>query len=79
MGNPTAFTMISAQEAFQKKLSDPNPTLEEWKKQASNNATCCNCSMPVWRFADMGMCFTCITGESDASDDYELILEIDDG
>jgi hypothetical protein len=26
----------------------------------------------VWRLAMSGMCFTCTTGEADASDDYEL-------
>jgi hypothetical protein len=34
---------------------------------------CCNCDEDEWRFAGLGMCFSCVTGESDASDDYELI------
>ena len=35
--------------------------------------TCTNCDEKVWKFAGLGMCFSCVTGESDASDDYELI------
>jgi hypothetical protein len=28
-----------------------------------------------WKLGDSGLCFSCTTGESDASDDYELIKE----
>lgn len=31
------------------------------------------CGADEWLLAGVGLCFTCTTGESDASDDYELI------
>lgn len=34
---------------------------------------CENCTENIWKYADCGLCFSCTTGESDASDDYELI------
>lgn len=47
--------------------------LEYYKRLADNCSTCEVCeSNPVWKFADTGMCFACTTGETDASDDYEL-------
>lgn len=48
-------------------------TLADYKRMAKNtNEECMNCGRPVWRMVDLGMCFSCVTGESDASDDYEL-------
>lgn len=32
----------------------------------------CDCGRPAWKFAGLGMCFQCTTGESDNSNDYEL-------
>lgn len=44
-----------------------------FKRAAKRTDEECDCGRPIWRLvADLGMCFTCITGESDASDDYEL-------
>lgn len=45
------------------------------RKSRMSNRTCINCDMPVWKFVDLDMCFTCVTGESDPSDDYELLPE----
>jgi hypothetical protein len=40
---------------------------------AAPPATCEVCSEnPVWRLGGVGLCFTCTTGEADASEDYEL-------
>lgn len=40
---------------------------------AAPPATCSVCqSNPVWRLGGVGLCFPCTTGESDASEDYEL-------
>jgi hypothetical protein len=37
-------------------------------------AVCYICEVEnIWRLAMSGMCFTCTTGEADASDDYELV------
>lgn len=58
------------------KLNGPDPSQPlSWYKRAAKmtDVECDLCGRPIWRMcADLGMCFTCITGESDASDDYEL-------
>ncbi|WCK57364.1 hypothetical protein PP175_29685 (plasmid) [Aneurinibacillus sp. Ricciae_BoGa-3] len=39
-------------------------------------AVCIQCGNPIWAIgsavADWNGCFTCITGESDSDDDYEI-------
>ena len=73
-GGPTDFAMISAEDYF--KLDGQPHTLNELHDMARNRGMCEVCgSLPIWRLADTGMCFPCTTGESDASDDYELIPE----
>jgi len=53
-----------------------NTPLEELRAAAAApEQTCMNCDEPVWRLAGCGLCFSCTTGEADASDDYELIAE----
>lgn len=47
-------------------------SIEYYKKRAKLNKTCCNCDEKVWRYGGGDMCFSCTTGESDASGDYEL-------
>lgn len=39
----------------------------------NKNKACINCGQPVWMLGELEMCFTCVTGEADPSDDYELI------
>lgn len=57
----------------------PNSELSLIELQAIANqpdAICPTCgNEPVWKYGQCGMCFTCTTGEADASDDYELIPE----
>lgn len=49
-------------------------SLAYWQRRARINSYCEVCHRePVWRFGQTGMCFSCTTGESDPSDDYELI------
>jgi len=70
---------LTPQEA--KKLNDNTKggrrkPLSYYKKLSKNDAVCFVCEMEkVWRLADTGMCFSCTTGEADASDDYEIIGE----
>jgi len=71
-GGPTDFHYITPED-FLKENPDSKHTLKYLKKLARNRGTCENCDLPIWKFADTGMCFPCTTGESDASDDYELI------
>lgn len=50
-------------------------TLEELTDIANQPETICPvCKTDVvWRYGQSGLCFTCTTGEADASEDYELI------
>lgn len=49
--------------------------LSYYKWLAKNDGTCLNCDEKVWRLGNTDMCFSCTTGEADASDDYELFEE----
>ncbi len=78
-GGPLSFHLVTVDEMLkiQARLPDNGARKEsraELERMSRNNSTCENCDLPVWRFGDTGMCFTCTTGESDASDDYELVL-----
>jgi len=42
----------------------------------AEESTCCNCSNSVWKYGQTDMCFSCVTGETDASEDYELTPEL---
>ncbi len=51
-------------------------SVKEYADRAKDNSKCEVCGMnPVWRMTGLEMCFTCTTGEADASEDYELILQ----
>jgi hypothetical protein len=55
-----------------KKLGDTR-SINELKSLANApDMECEVCSEEAWRFGGMGLCFSCTTGESDASDDFEL-------
>lgn len=45
------------------------------ERASAPDQECENCSAPAWKYGSLGLCFSCHTGESDASDDYELIPE----
>lgn len=68
-GGPTDFVLKSPKEMAR---IDPQHTEKEWREIASNYGTC-DCGSPIWRYGQSGMCFSCTTGESDASEDYEVI------
>lgn len=57
-------------------LEDITASLEKALKSKQNGACCIHCGRPIWAIgtAVVGFngCFTCITGESDASEDYEV-------
>lgn len=59
---------ITPEKAVEKGIFS---TLEE-AKTAQRDRRRCMCGRPVWRLAQTGLCFSCTTGESDSSDDYEL-------
>ncbi|AXI99716.1 hypothetical protein CYPRO_0430 [Cyclonatronum proteinivorum] len=63
------------------KKSNPREDAEMLKKDLihfrslKSNGQKCNCGNPIWAIgsAISGMgCFTCITGETDSSNDYEI-------
>jgi hypothetical protein len=72
MPNPTNY--ITPQKAFEldEKVNPGRSTLDYWKKRAKCNDKCLVCGDRVWRFGTLDMCFTCTTGESDPSKDYEV-------
>lgn len=60
-------------EEYVKKNGEGDHTLKELKKIANMKAQeCMNCNEDVWKLVGLGMCFSCITGEWDASKDYEI-------
>ena len=54
-----------------KELGDKR-SLEELQSLARTEGKCEVCGEPIWKYAGCGMCFSCTTGETDASEDYEL-------
>jgi hypothetical protein len=64
------------------KIDNPNEDLVKLKanlirlKKLKEEGAKCECGNPIWiigsAFSGMS-CFTCLTGEADCSDDYEII------
>lgn len=50
-------------------------SLKKLEKLANQkDRICLNCLQAnVWKFGECNMCFSCVTGETDASQDFELI------
>lgn len=49
-------------------------TLKQLEAMAKSKGLCDVCGQEnIWKLGACGMCFTCTTGESDASDDLELV------
>lgn len=67
---------ITPEEA--KRLDDETPggrrkSLRYYKKWSKNNSWCQCGQERVWKWGGTGLCFSCTTGEADASDDYEIL------
>ena len=56
----------------QAQANGDSRTLKELRRLARSNEKCEVCGEPAWRYGGCGLCFSCTTGEADASDDYEL-------
>jgi len=65
------------------KKTNPNENHQDFKQNLEQTVTakkdgaeCMQCGQPIWAIgtAIVGWngCFTCITGESDSSEDYEI-------
>lgn len=65
-------TFLTPQEAYDKQVQE-GVLLEEYEALAAEEGTCSNCDEPIWKLVGLGMCFSCTTGEADASEDFELI------
>jgi hypothetical protein len=58
----------------QLKAAGDTRTLDELRALARKKARQCqNCDEPEWKYGGCGLCFSCATGEADASDDMEII------
>lgn len=54
--------------------SNDKVSVAHYEHLSKNKQMCFVCKIEkVWRFGGCGMCFSCTTGEADASDDYELL------
>lgn len=74
-GGPQDFLkLLTPEEAYEmhKDLAPPRD-LAHFQRLAKKRVRCEVCGQPAWRMVDTGLCFSCTTGESDASEDYELI------
>ena len=67
-GGPLDFYYVTADEMAK---IDKSKSVEYWQSIAEKDGVCF-CGQPIWRYGRAGMCFPCTTGESDASDDYEV-------
>lgn len=69
-GGPLDFVWVTtAEEAIKLGLVDDE---KEFNEIANMEGECQNCGQHVWRYGGVLLCFPCTTGESDASNDYEL-------
>lgn len=64
------------QDNPQEKLADVKTRLGDAVQRKKNGARCWQCAQPIWAIGTAlvgyDACFTCITGEADHSDDYEI-------
>lgn len=72
MGNPTAFNFITPEKAAELDKGAHGRSAKQFRAELARKSGCDVCSQPVWIFGGMGMCFPCTTGETDASNDYEV-------
>ena len=69
------FNYITPKQAADLGVSDGNKDAKYYTKLAKKVGKCDNCSNPRWKLIDNDLCFSCTTGETDASEDYELLQE----
>lgn len=68
--------LLTPEQYFELQTNDLGAslmTIDEIRQlAAAAPAKCGLCPEPAWRLSGSGLCFTCTTGEADASEDYEL-------
>lgn len=47
-------------------------TAAQWRRKVRHRKPCMNCDNQEWIWGGLGLCFACLTGETDASEDYEV-------
>lgn len=67
------FIYITPVKAAELDIHHNGKDADYYKNLNERNHECENCSNSAWKLADTGLCFSCTTGETDASEDYELI------
>ena len=79
-------TSITIDEYAKKHVqSNPDDDIEDIKarlrkslKNKNNGATCMICGSSIWALGSavsgQNMCFSCLTGEADSSNDYEVVF-----
>jgi len=78
MNGPMDFTPITLEKAVEGHIKlnggDPDKVRAGFEKQIrmKKNGAKCQCGQPIWAFGGCDLCFSCTTGEADASDDYEF-------
>ncbi len=77
---PTDFIYVTPTQFLERMERDGRPHDETYKdlliRANAPDVPCEVCeTLNAWKFAGTGMCFPCTTGESDASDDFELLPE----
>lgn len=66
------FTYVTPREYLALRPEGDTRPLAELERLARLDRMCENCGQPEWRLAGVGLCFSCVTGHADPSDDYEL-------
>jgi hypothetical protein len=70
------FAKMTVKDNPDENLADLKLRLEEAVERKKAGARCWQCGQPIWAIGSAIVghngCFTCITGEADHSDDYEI-------
>lgn len=63
-------------EGSKAKKAEVKASLQAAVKDKKKGVTCIICDQPIWAIGagtmDQNMCFTCMTGEADSPEDYEI-------
>jgi len=67
------FIYITPEQAFDRGARSDISDLDGYIKLAKSGGECELCDNEKWKLANTGLCFSCTTGTTDASTDYELV------
>ena len=66
------FAKMTVKNNPNENLADLKQRLKEAVARKKAGARCWQCDQPIWAIVGHDGCFTCIMGEVDHSDDYEI-------